>query len=362
MEEKRSLRNIFFGIAFIVSLLILSVIFYYAERAGENSSVNSIGDALWYLIVTLTSVGYGDITPITQTGRVVGTILVLLSMVVLGVLISSISSNVFKMIEEKKLGLRGTDFEQHIICIGWSEFSRMVIFEVLEANRKVAIITNKKSDIDFIYSEFGRENIFVLYADIQNLDIISKLNPDKASDVFLNFNDDTETLIYVINFRKKYPQPNLVVTISNHKLKETFYTAGVRHVVARNEIASKLVASYVFEPEVAELNIDLLSSASHDEDFDNQQYIVTDKNPYLNKNYDDAYVALKMKYNIVLLGIVKHIDGKDKLMINARSDTIIEKGDYLIIMVGGKMKARVEKIFGVQEGRFNAPHTMDETV
>jgi len=122
-------------------------------------------------------------------------------------------------------------------------------------------------------------------------------------------------------------------------------------VVARNEIASKLVASYVFEPDVADLNIDLLSSASNDEDFDNQQYLVTPKNPYLNKNYDDAFVALKMKYNIVLLGIVKVVKGNQTLIVNARSDTIIELNDYLIIMVGGKMKRRVEKIFGIHEGK-----------
>jgi voltage-gated potassium channel len=334
----------------LASMAFLSYIFFIAEEKN-NANVDSYGDALWYLIVTISSVGYGDIVPTTNFGRIIGSLIVLLSIAVLGVMISSITSNILKMIEEKKLGLRGTDFKNHIVCIGWSEFSRMVIFEVLAAKRKVAIVTQEKKDIDFIYNEFGHENIFVLYADLHNHESIIKANPHLASDVFLSFTDDTETLIYVINFKKLYPQPNIVVTISNHKLKDTFKTIGVRHVVARNEIASKLVASYVFEPDVAELNIDLLSSASDDEDFDNQQYIVTEKNPYLNKNYDDAYVALKIKYNIVLLGIVKIKNNEPYLMINARSETIIELGDYLIIMVGGKMKSRVEKIFGVHEGK-----------
>lgn len=360
MKQPKYRRYLLFGSVIICSLIFLSLTFYFAEK-GNNVNMHSVGDAFWYLIVTITSVGYGDIVPTTQLGRLIGTVIVVSSMVILGVLISSIASNIFNMIEEKKLGFRGTNFENHIICIGWNEFSRMVIFEVLAANRNVAIVTQNKKDIDFIYTEFGQENIFVLYADVHNLDSISKVNPNKASDVFLSFNDDTETLIYVINFIKIYPKPNLVVTISNHKLKETFYTAGVRHVVARNEIASKLVASYVFEPDVAELNIDLLSSASDDEDFDNQQYIVTEKNPYLNKNYDDAYVALKIKYNIVLLGIVKVINNKPQLLINARADTIIELNDYLIIMVGGKMKARVEKIFGVHEGKINSIKTTDIT-
>ena len=344
-------KNFIFGGLFIVFLIILTVIFYVAESKNADSSVHTLGDAFWYLLVTLTSVGYGDIVPTTVVGRIIGVSLVILSLVVLGVLISSLASNIFTMIEEKKLGYRGTKFTNHIICIGWNDFARMVIEEVMAANRKVAVITKNKNDIEFIYEEYGHENVFVLYADLHNYDSLSKSNPNDSSDVFLSFENDTETLIYVIGFMKLYPNPNLVVAIQNHNLKDTFLAAGVRHVVARNEIASKLVASYVFEPDVADLNIDLLSSASNDEDFDNQQYLVTNKNPYLNKNYDDAFVALKMKYNIVLLGIVKVVDGNQTLIVNARSDTIIELNDYLIIMVGGKMKRRVEKIFGIHEGK-----------
>ena len=344
-------KNTFYGLLFILFLITLTVIFYLAEIKSETSNVHSLGDAFWYLLVTLTSVGYGDIVPTTFVGKIIGVSLVILSLVVLGVLISSIASNIFTMIEEKKLGYRGTKFTNHIVCIGWNDFARMVIEEVMAANRKVAIITNNKNDVEFIYEEYGHENVFVLFADLHNLESLSKTNPNDSSDVFLSFEDDTDSLIYVIGFMKLYPNPNLVVAIQNHNLKDTFLAAGVRHVVARNEIASKLVASYVFEPDVADLNIDLLSSASNDEDFDNQQYLVTPKNPYLNKNYDDAFVALKMKYNIVLLGIVKVVKGNQTLIVNARSDTIIELNDYLIIMVGGKMKRRVEKIFGIHEGK-----------
>lgn len=344
-------KNILYGALFILLLIVLTVIFYFAESKNGTSNVHSLGDAFWYLLVTLTSVGYGDIVPTTFVGRIIGITLVILSLVVLGVLISSIASNIFTMIEEKKLGYKGTKFTNHIVCIGWNDFARMVIEEVMAANRKVAIITNNKNDVEFIYEEYGHDNVFVLFADLHNYESLAKGNPNESSDVFLSFEDDTEALIYVIGFMKHYPNPNVVVAIQNHNLRDTFIAAGVRHVVARNEIASKLVASYVFEPDVADLNIDLLSSASNDEDFDNQQYLVTNKNPYLNKNYDDAFVALKMKYNIVLLGIVKVIDGKQTLIVNARSDTMIELNDYLIIMVGGKMKRRVEKIFGIHEGK-----------
>jgi voltage-gated potassium channel len=336
--------------AFLI-LILTDFLLVYAEQNHPDSKVHSFGDAVWYMIVTITSVGYGDIVPVTPLGKAIGYFFLFTSLVVLGVLISSMTSNISKMIQENKLGYNGTNFTNHVICIGWNDFSRMVVDEVLQAERKVAIITNNKDEIDLIYKQYSNNDVFVLYADYQDLDLLNKTNPNESSEVFLGFNNDTETLIYVINFKKKYPKPNIVVAINNHKLRDTFHTAGVKHVVAINELASKLVASYVFEPDVANLNIDLLSSAKNDEDFDNQQYVVTESNPFLNKNYDDAFVALKMKYNIVLLGITKHKDGHNQLIVNARADTIIEINDYLIIMVGGKVKRRVEKLFGTKEGK-----------
>ncbi len=352
--DQRFHKYIIWGSVSIAFLLFLDFVLVYAESNYPNSAVKSFADAFWYMIVTITSVGYGDIVPVSVVGKAIGYVFIFSSLIVLGILISSMSSNISIMIEENKLGFRGTKFTNHIVCIGWSEFNQMVVDEVLQASRKVAIITNRKDDVELIYELYNRKDVFVLYADYNNLDSISKANSNDASEVFLGFQNDTEALIYSINFIKKYPNPNMVVAIENHKLRETFVAAGVKYIVARNEIASKLVASYVFEPDVADLNIELLGSAIHDEDFDNQQYIVTENNPFLNKNYDDVFVKLKLKYNIVLLGISKHDHngGNLKLHVNARSETVIELNDYLIIMVAGKSKKRVEKLFGVKEGKF----------
>ncbi len=351
--DKKYKKYTYYGLLTVGLFLLIDYILLIVEDGIVGSHINSYNDAFWYMIVTITSVGYGDIVPVSVIGRIIGYFYVFSSLFILGVLISSMSTNISKMIQEKRLGYRGTDFTNHIVCIGWNDFSQMVVNELRQADRKIAIVTNKKEEVDFIYEEYGNDSIFVLYAEYHNLDSIIKTNPNESSEIFLGFSDDTESLIYVINLIKKFPKPNIVVSIENYKLRDTFLTAGVKHVVARNEIASKLVASYVFEPDVADLNIDLMGSAIHAEDFDNQQYLVTEKNPYLNKNYDDAFVSLKLKYNIVLLGIVKNVDDENLLLVNARSETIIELNDYLIIMVAGKVKKRVEKIFGIKEGKFN---------
>ena len=58
------------GLTWITS----AVVFTLAEDVGENGRINSFGDAIWWSSATITTVGYGDVFPITTTGRVVGVI------------------------------------------------------------------------------------------------------------------------------------------------------------------------------------------------------------------------------------------------------------------------------------------------
>ena len=60
----------------IVALVILmSATGFYAAEIGTNQNLDSYGDALWWAIVTVTTIGYGDIFPVTVAGRLVGTFL-----------------------------------------------------------------------------------------------------------------------------------------------------------------------------------------------------------------------------------------------------------------------------------------------
>jgi voltage-gated potassium channel len=81
------------GRVFIVAIAVLFVssgVAYYAEHP-TNSGFATFGDALWWGIVTLTTVGYGDIVPETTTGRLAGVFLMVTGVAVLGVLAGSLA-------------------------------------------------------------------------------------------------------------------------------------------------------------------------------------------------------------------------------------------------------------------------------
>ncbi len=73
-------------VVFVASLAVLD-----AERKG-NGTIHSLGDALWWSMTTVTTVGYGDTIPVTMTGRLIAVALMLAGIAVLGVVTASFAS------------------------------------------------------------------------------------------------------------------------------------------------------------------------------------------------------------------------------------------------------------------------------
>jgi voltage-gated potassium channel len=337
--------------ASILFIIVSNQLLIHFEAADPESSINTMEQALWYMFVTLTTVGYGDFFPVTTGGRIIGYLYVFSSLGVLAFLFSAISNKIYKMLEDRKMGFNGTNFKDHILFIGWNDFSRLVADEVYHSEKKMAVVTNRKDDIDLIYSQYDKSQVFVLFNEFSNFEALSKVNAAEAATLFISFDDDSQALLYVINFKKLYPNPEIVVSLQQLQLKETFKAAGVTYVITKNEIASKLVASYIFEPDVADMNLDLLSSARNNEDFDVQEYKVLPGNPFANRDSEEAFHELKSNHNTILMGLSKFKDHRRVLIKNPPAGTIIEPGDYMIMMSSGEAKPGLRKVFKTEEGR-----------
>ena len=338
--------------AFVIIFLFLTLIIFFEK--GSGSGINNYFDALWYLLVTLSTVGYGDLAPVTLGGRVVGLFFVILSLGIVGFLIGNISSKLNKYMENKKLGEFGTSFSDHIVIVGWDDFGKRVVDQVSITGHKVAIVTDNKDHIDAIRSLYDRKSVFVLYSDFANYENLKKVNLNSAAAVFLNFSNDTETLVYYLNTKAILNEKKCVVSLNNSDLRQTFRAAGVKYSVSKNDIASKLVASYIFEPDVATISEDLMSTAINEFDYDMLQYKVLEDNPYIGKTFMEVFVDMKTTYNSIVIGVSRFKKKLNdyQLVYNPRQTLKIGEGDYLIIIANGLAKSKVEKEFKVKEGRF----------
>lgn len=244
-------------------------------------------------------------------------------------------------------------FSNHIVIIGWDEFARAVTEQLINANKRIFVITEDERHIEAINENYDQEQLRVMCCDFTNFTKIKKSNIENCMVCLINLPTDTDKLVYVVNLRKTFGNVEIVVSINNAYLRESFHNAGVRYPLSKDEIAAKMVSSYLFEREVAEYCDNLLESARCDEDVDIQQLKVIETNPFLNKTCGTAFKKIKQDYNGILIGISKvsqRNNGKRKLIKNPADHVKIELNDYLIVIISGKYEGMISDAFGVEEG------------
>lgn len=348
--------NYFQKFRFLLLGLLAYILFvsalYWAESGAEGANILSLMDAVWYSIVTLTTVGYGDFYPVTGLGKFLGISFILGSLGLLGLLIGRATEHFTEIKENRKMGYFGTKFVNHIVIIGWNDFSREVINQLINSDRQVAVVTDQKDHIDLIYGSFGKENVFVLFSDWRDTSNFDKLNLGAASVVFVNLPNDTDNLVAMLNVKKVNDKVQFVVALESSDLRDTFVSAGCTHVLSKNALAARLIASYTYEPDVALFTNDLITSTIYkaENEFDIQQYRITEKNPFVNRNFGHAFQTLKKQYNVIAIGLCKTRDGQRELIKVPKDDTLLEVGDYLILILNGRTEIDIVREFGVREG------------
>jgi voltage-gated potassium channel len=71
-----------------------------AERGAEGSTINTLGDGMWWALTTITTVGYGDLYPVTLTGRLVSAALMISGIAVLGMVTATLASWLVQRVSE----------------------------------------------------------------------------------------------------------------------------------------------------------------------------------------------------------------------------------------------------------------------
>ncbi|MCX7871993.1 MAG: ion transporter [Verrucomicrobiae bacterium] len=105
-QKKEELLVIIFVLFILVT--VSSCLMYFAENEAQPKSFSSIPAAMWWCIVTLTTVGYGDIYPVTTTGKILGAIIA-----VLGIGMFALPTGVLASAFVEELGKK---HEREIIC------------------------------------------------------------------------------------------------------------------------------------------------------------------------------------------------------------------------------------------------------
>jgi voltage-gated potassium channel len=334
MKNKPLFTNILVFQFLLIFYLGLLYLLFYFENKYQNPQFNTIWDTLWFSLVTLSSVGYGDKVPISWEGKVIALIFIFLSVGFLGYLYSQII-NFFSMFStQNKAGQFGTRFTNHTVIIGWDDFGQSVADKLIEKLEKVLIVVDDSDQVELIYQSYTKDEVFVLFSEFDNWDQLRNLaNLDKAQMLFINLKSDTEKLVYAIDLRQNFTDLKVILIIDNSNLASTFSSIGIEYALAKNDIAAKMLVDYVIEPEVAKYNKDLLNFHEENNGLDLVEFELLKKHRYIGKMYNQVFLELKNEFNVILVGVAKISGKKRELIKNPEKDILLGKGDFLLMFV-----------------------------
>lgn len=121
------LARIFFIIIALILVSALVITIFEPSDLDPKVNIKSFFDAIWWTIVTITTVGYGDFFPVTVVGRIIGIFIIISGFIIFSTFTAYIASNfIDKKIKERK-GLNKIKLRNHIVICGWNNSGRRIL-------------------------------------------------------------------------------------------------------------------------------------------------------------------------------------------------------------------------------------------
>ena len=216
--------------------------------------------AIYWGIVTISTVGYGDIHPISDAGRFVTSIMIAGGLILVAVLTGSFSAVlVSRLMTLREGAFKMENLENHIVICGWNETAEEIVEQIMslgiEKERPVVIVTNiPKSEIEI---ELPRD-IFYKKGDFIHENILLEVGIEKAEHVVIvaereeglsERNIDARTALAAMLIRTLNPKANLYVEVLLDEDADIFQRRmHIREVIIHGQILGKILFSSILNP------------------------------------------------------------------------------------------------------------------
>jgi voltage-gated potassium channel len=318
----------FLTLAIFASIVIFvsSVLIYVMESNDPNSPVTTLFEAFYWSIVTISTVGYGDITPVSSEGRFVAIIVIIAGIAVLAFTTSLFVSAFTEKLDEIKEVKTIEDVSKlkkfYLIC-GYDSVAEEVAHKLSRTGNKLIII-----DKDLQKIERAKQSGFTaLNYDPGAVESYEKLNINmqkQVKAVLCLRENDIENVYAALTIRSFDKTTSILSLLINDSNRKKLKFAGINSIVYPQELVGLITKELVGMPVAFEVIHELRSENS---DVNIDELGITQR---IVDNFPTVGHLGNKDYRVVLLGVYKQ--KKDRFYFNPLDSTLLEAGDYLLVV------------------------------
>ncbi|MBI9096850.1 MAG: NAD-binding protein [Spirochaetaceae bacterium] len=260
--------------AFMTVFIFAGALVYYVET-GENPQFETFIDGFWWAIITFSTTGYGDKTPITLGGRIIAVITIFIGIAGMSFL-SGVFASVF--VDRNSRARRGlVDFpklKDHLIICGWSDEIKEILQDIVAFSKdfssdKIVIISNISSDkIEPLKENRELEQLKYVRGDYFSDSTLRRANVTEAKKVLIlsdtyesnaDAEADSKTIMTVMTIRTLTKEVYICAEMINRKYESNLKQAMCDEVLFKKDVSQKILSYTSVENGMGHIFYDLLS-------------------------------------------------------------------------------------------------------
>ena len=263
-----------FGAILLVAMLGGLGVLALERRAGSQE-FGSIPEALWWAIVTMTTVGYGDYTPKGFTGRVLAVAIMFVGISLMAVLSGTVASRLVARRLRANLGLHPIKVRDHIIVCGWYHkmenlLNALLNVEYEDKDYEVVLINEEQEDkMQSLKDQFGYTRLKYIRGDFAREATLKKAQLESARAVIILPTElptggisDEKTVLATLTIKNMNADVQVVAYVHSWASIMHVRRANADEVVLVDNFGSFILAAHILNPGIPEVAEELLDSYS----------------------------------------------------------------------------------------------------
>jgi len=256
-------RRIARRVIYATAALFAAVLLVYADRGGYRD-VREGGltflDCLYYATVSLSTTGYGDITPFTERARLVNVLVI--TPLRIAFLIVLVGTTVETLTTASRQALKiqrwRNTVRNHTVVVGYGTKGRTAVAAMIAdgaAPSEIVVVDTNQTSLD----RANVAGLVTVRGDANKSDVLRLAGAHQAKAIIVATSDDPTAVLVTLTARELAPQAAIIASVREAENQHLLLQSGADSVVVSSETAGRLLGLATSKPTVVKMIDDLLT-------------------------------------------------------------------------------------------------------